>query len=373
LARQPTHTHVTTAKELARPDHEDTVEVKGVKHTMRILVTIFGRLAVTAFALSTSVSAFTVHQSFKELAAKYDAFILDQFGVLHNGVTTLDGVPECIEYLHKQGKKLIILSNTSAPSHAALAKLSKLGLSADRFCGAVTSGEEASKYIRAVYGSDAAAPRRALLFTWDPFTDPGNPRLTVTPEDFLQECGSVEVATSIDDADFVLFHGSEILYRGNSPTLAMPLDFIDSGDLDTIRPILQECIERSLDMVCANPDNVVVKPDSSLAHMPGTIAKAYLDMGGTGKIFGKPQVEHFEACLDQLGLDNDRVAHVGDSLHHDVAGANACGIASVFVTSGIHADALGTSFGEMVDENRLKQLLERESIVPTHVMSAFRL
>jgi ribonucleotide monophosphatase NagD (HAD superfamily) len=339
---------------------------------MRILVTILERVAVTAIALSTCVSAFTVHQSFKELAAKYDAFILDQFGVLHNGVTTLDGVPECIEYLHKQGKKLIILSNTSAPSSAALAKLSKLGLSADLFCGAITSGEEASKYIRAVYGSDAA-PRRALLFTWDPFTDPRNPRLTVTPEDFLHECGSVEVASSIEDADFVLFHGSEIWYRGNSPKLAMPLDFIDSGDLDTVRPILQDCIARSLDMVCANPDNVVVKPDASLAHMPGTIAKAYLDMGGTGKIFGKPQVEHFEACLDQLGLDKDRVAHVGDSLHHDVAGATACGIASVFITSGIHANALGTSFGQTVDENILKQLLQRESIVPTHVMSAFRL
>jgi ribonucleotide monophosphatase NagD (HAD superfamily) len=325
-------------------------------------------------AFSTCVSAFTVHQSFKELTDKYDAFILDQFGVLHNGVTTLDGVPECIEYLHKQGKKLIILSNTSAPSHVALANLSRLGLSADRFCGAVTSGEEASKYIRAVYGSDAKAPRRALLFTWDPFTDPENPRLTVTPDAFLQECGSVEVASSIEDADFVLFHGSEIWYRGNSPKLAVPLNFINSGDLDTIiRPILQDCIERGLDMVCANPDNVVVKPDRSLAHMPGTMAKAYLDMGGTGRIFGKPQVGHFEACLDQLDIDKDRVAHVGDSLHHDVAGATACGIASVFVTSGIHADALGTLFGETVDENRLKEFLESESIVPTHVVSAFRL
>ena len=37
------------------------------------------------------------------------------------------------------------------------------------------------------------------------------------------------------------------------------------------------------------------------------------------------------------------VAHVGDSLHHDVVGANAAGIDSIFVLGGIHAKTLGLS------------------------------
>ena len=39
----------------------------------------------------------------------------------------------------------------------------------------------------------------------------------------------------------------------------------------------------------------------------------------------------------------DGVAHVGDSLHHDVVGANAAGIDSIFVLGGIHAKELGLS------------------------------
>jgi ribonucleotide monophosphatase NagD (HAD superfamily) len=35
------------------------------------------------------------------------------------------------------------------------------------------------------------------------------------------------------------------------------------------------------------------------------------------------------------------VAHVGDSLEHDIVGANAAGIDSIFVIGGIHAKDLG--------------------------------
>jgi ribonucleotide monophosphatase NagD (HAD superfamily) len=91
-------------------------------------------------------------------------------------------------------------------------------------------------------------------------------------------------------------------------------------------------------------------------------------------MFGKPDVEHFEACIRKLQINRDRVAHVGDSLHHDIAGAIATNVPSVFVTSGIHASQLGTSFGEMPETNSLYNLFEQEgSIYPTHVVPAFRL
>jgi ribonucleotide monophosphatase NagD (HAD superfamily) len=81
----------------------------------------------------------------------YDAFILDQFGVLHNGKTALDGAIELCQYLFEKQKKLIILSNTSAPSQKALQKLPTFGFNPQHFVGAVTSGEEASRYIRNTY------------------------------------------------------------------------------------------------------------------------------------------------------------------------------------------------------------------------------
>jgi HAD superfamily hydrolase (TIGR01459 family) len=320
-----------------------------------------------------SASAFTVHKSFSELIHRYDAFILDQFGVMHDGVNALDGAVHCVRELYENGKTLIILSNTSAPSQAALQKLPKFGFDETHFLGAVTSGEEASKYIRKTFGSQSSSPSKALFLTWDA-SDVDNPRLTATPQRFLQECGHVQVASTIEEADLLLLHGSEVWYRGDFLSQQSLKRFIEEGDLVDLEPILQACIDRSLPCVCANPDFVVQTPEGGQAHMPGKIAARYQELGGHTTLFGKPQKEQFLACIDRLGLDKNRVAHVGDSLHHDIAGAYQAGIPSVFVTSGIHANQFGTSFGELPSMELIEKVVTEAGLaVPTHVVSAFRI
>jgi HAD superfamily hydrolase (TIGR01450 family) len=320
---------------------------------------------------SAAATTFSIHKSLSEIAPLYDAFILDQYGVLHNGAVGLPGAPECIAELANLGKKMIILSNTSGPASAALAKLPNYGYDSNQFVGAVTSGEESSKYIRATYGSnDDEQVKRCVWFTWD---GQGNmPNLL----DYLAKCGSnVQPATSVEEADFVLAHGAHVWQRGFDEQISLG-SFLTTGNLDmVVEPILQDCLARDLPMVCANPDFVVRLPDGSTGYMPGNIARRYEEMGGHCKSFGKPNPEHFEACLEQLGsagLDPSRVLHVGDSLHHDIAGANAANVASLLITSGIHCDELEAEFGVLPDEGLLKELLEREGHVPTHVMSAFR-
>lgn len=322
-----------------------------------------------------SASAFTVHKSFSELIHRYDAFILDQFGVMHDGVNALDGAVDCVRELHKSGKTLIILSNTSAPSQAALQKLPKFGFDETHFLGAVTSGEEASKYIRKTFGgSHQLSPSKALFITWDA-SDVNNPRLTATPQRFLQECGHVNVASSVEEADFLLLHGSEVWYKGENLSQQQSLkQFIEQGDLSDLEPILQTCLDRNLPCVCANPDFVVQTPEGGQAHMPGKIAARYQELGGDVILFGKPHMEQFLACIDRLGMDKNRVAHVGDSLHHDIAGAYRAGIPSVFVTSGIHAGEFGTIFGELPDMEQIERVVKQAGpAVPTHVVSAFRI
>ena len=147
-------------------------------------------LAASSSSPNSKLATPSLHTSFSEIVDRYDAFILDQFGVLHDGVSALDGAVELCRHLSEQAnKKLIILSNTSAPSDKALAKLPKLGFHRDNFVGAVTSGEESSHYVRATFGngivvdaedgdddsSSRVRPSRALMFTWDPFK-PNNPR-----------------------------------------------------------------------------------------------------------------------------------------------------------------------------------------------------
>lgn len=127
-------------------------------------------------------------------------------------------------------------------------------------------------------------------------------------------------------------------------------------------------------------------------------------MGCKVKHFGKPNPQHFHACLKNLGYNLDAnaksipgVAHVGDSLEHDVAGANAAGIDSIFVLGGIHAKELGLvptgidehggitiiesgdDWQEMgcITENeltmKLQSLFREKEIWPTHVVPSLSL
>lgn len=78
----------------------------------------------------------------QEVCDQYDGFVLDQWGVLHNGAVAYPGVDDCLKKLHQQGKKLIILSNSSRRAEPTLEKLPSIGIERSVFIGAVTSGEQ---------------------------------------------------------------------------------------------------------------------------------------------------------------------------------------------------------------------------------------
>ena len=314
---------------------------------------------------------FQTHPSFTLLLDQYDGFILDQFGVMHNGSHGLEGAADAVAAMKEKGKKIIILSNSSSSSEATVAKLPKLGFDPKDFVGAVTSGEEASHYIASEFGGECAPEKknRALFITWK------SPKVP-SPMDFVAKCGSIDVASSAEDASFIICHGADVI-RGPGPdgeAAETSLgSFYADGSLDIIEPVLKQCCERNLRMVCANPDFVMVKPDGTKGHMPGKIARRYEELGGKVHYFGKPHVPHFEACIRDLGLEKGRVAHVGDSLHHDVAGANASGISSVFVAGGIHREELGSELGAVPDQKALEKLFETHAETPTHVVPMLKL
>ena len=311
-----------------------------------------------------SPSSFEIHDSFAEIVDKYDGFILDQFGVMHNGSHGLEGAPECVAAMAKKGKKLIILSNSSSNAEATKAKLPQLGFDPENFVGAVTSGEEAGHFIAKEYSG-----KKALFFTWK------TPKVP-SPMKFVELCGDIQITDKVEEADFIILHGVDVLRGAGDDGVATESSlgsFFDTGSFEKIDPILKECYQRKLPMVCANPDFIMVRPDNTQASMPGKIARRYEEMGGSCKSFGKPHVPHFQACLRDLGLPKDRVAHVGDSLHHDIAGANGCGIDSVLVAGGVHREELGIEVGKVPDKKSLEKLFEAHSQIPTHVVPMLRL
>lgn len=314
----------------------------------------------------------------------------------------------CIEAMLRENKKLAILSNTSSPPHVALGRLGKYGLRADMFAGGlVSSGGECIKYVRETYGSSEET--KALWFTW-------NESKKQSPLQFLECCETersrVSIAESVSEADFILLHGSEVWRRSrdldgdtSSTRMVQDLNFMYNQDFSIIDSILAEASKKNLPMLCANPDLIVALKGDIVGNMPGQIAQRYKKMGGTVTQFGKPNPRHFIACLENLGVSTQNtkrisgVAHVGDSLEHDIAGANAAGMDSVFVLGGIHAHDLGlipTSSGEIGinvlkdgDDlsdvsasnsitrseltEKLKRLFAEKGISPTHVVPSLSL
>ena len=71
----------------------------------------------------------------------YDVFILDQWGVMHDGSKGYDHAIKAIDKLVEENKKLIIISNSSRRKINSINRLKELGFNKDHFIEVMTSGE----------------------------------------------------------------------------------------------------------------------------------------------------------------------------------------------------------------------------------------
>ncbi|MDJ0684267.1 MAG: TIGR01459 family HAD-type hydrolase [Alphaproteobacteria bacterium] len=244
-----------------------------------------------------------------EIADAYDAFLLDQWGVLHNGAIAHDGAVEAVRRLAEAGKKTVILSNSGKRAADSYRRMAELGFPRQDYLDIVTSGETVHRcFMTRPDPFYRALGRRVFVFAWD--ADRG----------ILEETGLEEVA-SVHEADFILCAGT------------------DRQDLDAYRPDLRVGIDKGLAMICANPDRVAVQPDGNLRLCPGAIADLYEEMGGTVRWHGKPTAEIYRACEDIAG-GWDSALGIGDSMIHDIKGAADFGLDSLFIAGGVHKDEL---------------------------------
>lgn len=276
-----------------------------------------------------------------EIAGDYDLFLIDQWGVLHDGETPLPGAIRALEALRGMGKPVVLLSNSSRRIAVGIANLDRIGFDRSLYGHLVTSGEEVWACLRArAEPFYAALGRRCFMFTWE--GDRG-----------LSDGQDLVRAEGIADADFILAAG----------TSGKPVSEYE----DT----LQAAAARGLPMICANADFTSVAPDGTMAVCPGGIARRYEELGGRVRWHGKPGRSVYRTCLAHYPAAR-RVAGIGDSLYHDIGGAAGAGIDSVFVAGGIHGRDLGIAFGETPDPDRLAALFEEMGQTPDHVMPVFR-
>jgi HAD superfamily hydrolase (TIGR01459 family) len=243
-------------------------------------------------------------------ADRYEGFLLDQWGVIHDGRKALPEAVAALTELKRRNKRLVVLSNSGRRAALNRRRLAEMGLNVAMFDAVVTSGEAAWNLLRhRTQSGFKDLGRRCVLFT-------------IGGDQAVLEDLGIEVVERADDADFLFNTGLEIPPR----------------TLDDYRAVLERAVARRLPMVCSNPDRVAPS-QGKLITAPGTVAAMYEQMGGTVLYVGKPHAPIYGACLDALdGLEASEIVAVGDSVEHDIRGANGVGVDACFVTGGIHQD-----------------------------------
>src|SRR5258708_7673067 len=99
--------------------------------------------AKNAEAVAPSLSSHPIVPGIGALADRYDGFILDVWGVLHNGLEPYPGVLDALGRLRAAGKRLCVLSNAPARAETVVGRMGTIGIPRVAFEPIITSGEEA--------------------------------------------------------------------------------------------------------------------------------------------------------------------------------------------------------------------------------------
>ncbi|HQT79862.1 MAG TPA: TIGR01459 family HAD-type hydrolase [Rhodopila sp.] len=280
---------------------------------------------------------------FAPLADRYQGFVLDLWGVIHDGVNAFPHAIECLQRLREAGKRTLLLSNVPRPSAPVQAMMRRMGVEDALYTGILTSGE---------------AVRNALRQPPDLWwAELGTRVFHLGPERDrpVLEGLALTVAHSPAEADFILNTG--------------PDDHRNPSEMSEFEPVLVECARYRLRMVCANPDLEVIRGGVRVL-CAGALAVRYAELGGEVRSLGKPDPAIYQPVLEQLGLPPDQVLAVGDSLRTDIAGAASVDLAACWVLDGVHGSTLRDPRGDF-DLARAETLAQEVGLAPIATLPRF--
>ena len=283
-----------------------------------------------------------VLQGVSAVVDRYDGFIVDLWGVIHDGVRPYPGSVQTLTNLRDTGLGVVLLSNAPRRAGVAQAALRAMGIADHLYTNIMTSGE-ASHILLRDRPDDFARGLGDRMFHLGPIRDAN----VYAP---LLETGLSQVDTP-GEASFVLNTG--------------PDDTADPSDIRHWQPVLDACRAANLPMICANPDLEVLRGETRVI-CAGALAQRYETDGGTVRWIGKPDPAIYQPVLQMLALDRPRILAVGDALRTDIAGASSVGVDSCWVLGGIHAEELGD------DPVRIAAAAHDAGLAPRAVVPSFR-
>jgi HAD superfamily hydrolase (TIGR01459 family) len=243
------------------------------------------------------------------LLEQFDVFLVDQFGVLHNGRVPYPGAHDALQLLRRAEKRVVLVSNSAKRAAPNMERMRKLGFDDGLYDAFITSGEAAFRMMQGgILGLSAGRKTYVLAMDED--------------RSFMAGTGLVEVAEP-DEADLLIIAGSQ------APRVSL-VDY---------RQRLMPMAASKVPALCLNPDKLMLT-GNGMVFAPGAIADLYIELGGTVRWIGKPFRDIYEIALKAIGAKpGDRIMGCGDSIEHDVAGAKSIGASALLTLGGILKDA----------------------------------
>lgn len=280
--------------------------------------------------------SFDILRGFQTLLDFYDTFIVDLWGVVHDGSMPLPGVIPFLETLKDEDKRVLFLTNAPRRVPSVTEQLNRLGILPPLYTYVYSSGESAFESLSKQHPLGpvflAIAPmHQGLVYDLD-----------------------LQVVHDIEKASFILNTGPE------------PLHLEDHYEW------LQKAVIHKISMICVNPDIHVISA-GELKLCAGSLAQYYESIGGHVSYHGKPYRAVYESLLHKYpDIDRKRVMVVGDSLGTDILGGSNMGFDTALVLTGVEARPLDTE-GPLTTLQRITHRIQDKNIYPTYVVEGFKL
>ena len=244
----------------------------------------------------------------RDVVGDAEVLLSDIWGVVHNGLAAFPDACQALHNFRQQGGTVILITNAPRPADSVQRQLRKLNVADEIYDAIVSSGDLTRHFVA---------------------DHPGQKMFWIGPErDNSIYRGLDPVLSPLEQADYIVCTG---------------LFDDETESAENYRAMLLQARERSLTLVCANPDIVVERGDR-LIYCAGAVAELYLELGGEVIFYGKPHRPIYERAIalasERRGhaVELNRVLAIGDSVRTDLAGAQSFGIDCLFVTRGIHSE-----------------------------------
>jgi HAD superfamily hydrolase (TIGR01459 family) len=255
---------------------------------------------------TVAAAAIPVLASIAEIGTAYDAWLVDIWGVMHNGVRAYPAAVEATRRFREQGGIVVLLSNSPRPAPSLQAQLTTFGVPSTSYDATISSGDLTRHELQKHAGTRV---------------------FHLGPERDLPTFAGLDVErVGAGEAEFVVCTG---LFHDDTET---PEDYLG---------LLRELAGRNLTMLCANPDRMVER-GPHLIYCAGALAEIYAELGGSVIYAGKPYLPIYDLALETIAdlagrpVPRSRILAIGDGVHTDMAGAADFGLDAVFVASGLH-------------------------------------